>query len=419
MYRWFQVSEQVLGQLRGASRAAPFFRRGFNLPVVDGKAVKPPLLRGSHLPARPQQTPLPFKRLIYPQVRQPFTTFPRRGLHTEGRRATSWAWLLKYIETLTTGTVLVLSSYALYKMISVQHETREEPIIASPIEIDNPAYEQNEDTSSSHGSLSNQVIGYQGKTFLKKGAKNRDSLIREFVVADALHDMYPETQPQSLILHEKLDNERAQFFTLSEMRPGSMDFEDFIKGGWEEKLIDKPLFGFERTLAMVGVIAGQQDCKFANMIIVDKGTHYEAALIDHELSGMRFFLGLNRRTVTDNFARLTSIIRDLHNPDDEQFGGKFKFGLTNDPRGKAFINYVKDHSMDRDQLNAFYLKLASQDFSQTIERLTQLSTLSSLVTEDDVSFWQKELDTWKALAKDYCVENALSNDGEDEPSPSP
>lgn len=318
-----------------------------------------------------------------------------------------WSWVLQQAFNMTAPLLLGISAYSLYQLVRFQNQAREQAIIASPIETDSPFYEEQPTTQAEHGSLSKRIIGYQDKTFLKKGAKDRSALIREFIVADALHELYPDSQPQALILQEKLDDNRAQFFTLSEIRPDSMDFEDFIKSGWEEKLKDKPLLGFERALAMVGMVAGQQDCKFANLIIVDKKTHYEAALIDHELSGESFFLVLNRRLVSDDFDRLTHMIRDLHPLQEEQFGQNYRFGLSEDPRAQAFIDYVKSESMDKGAIDQFHMRVAEHDFSATIERLKQLCELTSLVNQKDVAFWEKEFASWQQLSQRYCEEHNL------------
>lgn len=416
------------GLYKTGSLVRTAYTGGYMIPIIrryaNEKALNPSLGQPVKKQVRYPKTPLHRSLLSYTQRHYPpLGPLSAQRLHqdnmshitrTMSTMPTSpgdndfWSWVLQQAGNIAGYVLLGLSSYSLYQLARFQHQAREQAIIASPIETDTPVYDEQPTDQAEHGTLTTKIIGYQNKTFLKKGAKDRESLLKEFIVADALHELYPETQPQALILQEKLDDKRAQFFTLSEIRPGSMDFQDFIKSGWEEKLKDKPLLGFERTLAMVGLIAGQQDCKFANMIIVDKGTHYEAALIDHELSGEGFFYGLNRHFVTNDFSRLSGMIRDLQPVSDEQFGQPFRFGLTDDPRGQAFIDYVKSKSMDKSVIDQFHMKVAEHDFSATIDRLKQLCELTTLVNHKDVAYWQKEFATWQKLSKRYCEENNLS-----------
>ena len=187
-----------------------------------------------------------------------------------------------------------------------------------------------------------------------------------------------------------------------------MDFEDFItKHNWKEKLEKKPLKGFEVALAKVALIAGQQDCKFANMILTEYEDHYQAGVIDFEFTGTSF-LSMNTHKATTDFAALINMIRDMQKPLDDGFGGTIGFHgtLVNDPRAKEFTEYVMKYSMNKEEIIKFYKTIAEADFvDSTIESLNNIREKSNLISRLDVFLWRNELNQWKKTAQGFILQH--------------
>lgn len=351
-----------------------------------------------------------------PRLSQPGTRFfsQQAGHSQPGQRARSLREIVAPLFSSDGVSLAFLGAtlYGFYQLMSEVNAPRETPVIAKAISRRDTPGMTSDFGEEHHGSLSAEVLEYHGKTFLKKGAGNREKLLREFIIGDALHELYPDSQPMTMLFHKRLEGDKAQYFTLSEIKPGSQDFADFIKSEdkpWREQLGSKPLVGFERALAMVGLMAGQQDCKFANLVIVDKGEYFEAYAIDFELSGKSFFKALNCRVATSDFSELTSMIRDLQPSGDGQFGdGNYRFELTGDPRGKAFAEYVKSNSMNKEVLDEFYQHVAEHDFESTLEKLELLKEQTDLVRPSDIAAWRKEFQRWKDTAQEYCDQHRLS-----------
>lgn len=312
------------------------------------------------------------------------------------------------LQALGTSIFLGMLGALGYIMYKAHLEPRERAIMGSI--IDDEDWKQqaavHDSEKTSNGSLSNSKIALNDKLWLKKGAKGVSELIREFVIGTALHELDPDAQPETLIFFAPLESQpsRGQFFTLSEMKERSMDLQDFItQDDWQDKLSKKPMKGLDVALAKVGMMAGQQDCKYANLIITEFDSHYEVAAIDFELSGERFF-SINSRVLTTNVNQLAGFVRDLHT-EDSGFG-EFKVGLSDDPRGAEFMEYALQHSMSEDNVMAFYRKVAETDFiTPTISRLEELASRSDIISHSTVRTWAHELTAWQTAAKEYVAEH--------------
>ncbi|WP_133130201.1 hypothetical protein [Legionella yabuuchiae] len=251
-------------------------------------------------------------------------------------------------------------------------------------------------TSLSNGSLKNDVIDvgdYNGNIrFMKKGAQSRDKLIKEYMVGSALHMLDPDVQPESHIIMEPTEKRGVgQFFTLSEIKPASKDVEDFILNeDWRAKIKEKPIKNVGATLSKVALIAGQQDCKLANLVIVDMGAHYEISVIDHELSGIRFF-SINERLASLDAQKLVRMIRDKNDP---------QYALHGTQDVKDFMDYL-EQQISKDEIINFHKKVQSTSFDSLIEELEHKKTASTLVTQDDIEIWKKEFLTWKETSQQF------------------
>ncbi|WP_019216214.1 hypothetical protein [Legionella tunisiensis] len=288
----------------------------------------------------------------------------------------------------------------IFSLIKEANKPRETPIIAKAIDGYDEVAEDSQ--TGKKGTLNGGLLSQNDEIYLVKGAQSREQLIREFVISTALNLIDSEAQPKSALHHTRLDSDSAQYRTMSHIRPKSMDLEDFIsKNNWQERLRQKPLVGFERALAFVGLIAGQQDCKFSNMIITEYDHYYVVGVIDHELSGVSFWKAFNRRELTTDFNGLISYIRDLHannGPHDKPVG------MTGDPRAHEFANFALNRSMDKQAIVDLYLTIATNDFiTPTIAKLEELSELTDLVNQSDIRYWKKELTMWQQQAKQFVV----------------
>lgn len=167
----------------------------------------------------------------------------------------------------------------------------------------------------------------------------------------------------------------------------------------------KPMIGFDTALALTGVIAGQQDCKFANMIITEYEDHYEVGVIDFELSGTSYFGKIfNRHEYTTHLPSLVHYIRELHDQNDEFNLVKFK--LSGDPRGREFVQYALSHAMNEENVINLYRKIAETDFiTPSIARLESLySENTGLVTRSEIRAWKAELTRWQSEALRFVQE---------------
>jgi hypothetical protein len=377
-------------------------RQSVRVVPINGLSVHRLMVRPKAPKIQPLTNHLQYKAITRQTIWQRPT-----GLRSYQAPSVDWSRVFSWVNGETISFAFLSASvYALYQLISDVYAPREIPIIAKAIHHSETLSAIDGDITPEHGTLNLEVLAYQDKKFLKKGAASREKLLREFVIGDVLNAMY-SIQPMTLLYHEAINENQARYYTLSEIKPGSMDFADFIKAGdWQDKLAKKPLKGFERALAMVGLMAGQQDCKFANLVIIEKESHYEAVAIDFELSGERY-ISINKRQATNSFEQLTSMIRDLWPLENDQFGHTQHFELTNDPSGKAFIEYVKEHSMNREALDDFYQRAVTHDYETTLEKLEALQQETDLVKALDITHWRAEFKQWQDYAQKYCDENQV------------
>lgn len=300
-------------------------------------------------------------------------------------------------------------------MAYMKNKPRSQRIIAKAIEgydmLDYEVIEENKTDESSHGTLENEKIIMDGDKWLKKGASDRTSLIREWVISSLWNLVDPHAQPESGLFHMRLDETNAEYFTLSHMREGSEDLEDFIKkSDWRARLEEKPMYGLEQALCKVGLIAGQQDCKFANLIITEYDDHFQVAAIDFEMSGEFFFYLYNQKTVTDDLGTLMSFIRDLHAIDPMDGPNTPRFGLTDDSEGQAFAEYALKHSMSQEAVTAFHQEFAHTDLSPIIDNMKEIALVSDLVKPSDIKYWEKELQSMQQLSRNYIEDLEYSQE---------
>ncbi len=261
-----------------------------------------------------------------------------------------------------------------------------------------PTHEPTECANTAAGTLVNRIVKdpTTGKRYLKKGAKDRKSLVREFVIANALALVRPGVQPETLLSQEDFQADgTARFYTLSYMPPNSMDLEAFVKSGkLEERLAKRPLSGFETALAADALFAMQQDCKLANLVIIKLKDRYVVISIDHEMAGENFFSLYNRHMVTTDFDTLTGMLRDTH-PKDPDVP---PVGMCGDPRAAAFVKLATPH-MDAEAIIDFYRSIAATDFTPLLMKLTQLSEHSDIVTHSDIRYYSAMLKNIKYKSK--------------------
>lgn len=301
--------------------------------------------------------------------------------------------------------VSLMFAAVLYIIYKAHLEPREREIIGNRILGLDDDFERM--PGKENGTLNNEILATNAQLFLKKGAHDRQALLRELVVATALNIINPTSQPQSGIFHEPIPGtDKARYYTMSEIKPGSMDLEDFIlRGDWKEKLAKKPMIGLDTALALTGVIAGQQDCKFANIIITEYDDRYEVGLIDFELCGTSYVGKIfNRYQYTTDSSILVSYIRELHDKDNEF--NVVKLRLSDDPRAREFVAYALENSMGEENIVELYRRVAGTDFiSPVISRLESLyDAESGIVTRRDIRMWTQEMQQWQASAAKFVEE---------------
>lgn len=307
-------------------------------------------------------------------------------------------------------------------LIYKRYEPREKEIRARAFALDDlraplpcSSEERYGPAGSSHaanGSLHHKILVDKetDHIYLKKGAQSRESLVREFVIANALALIRPGEQPESLILQDDVQADgTARFYTLSRIYPESMDIQQFIeKGGSVEEISSTPVKGFEQALASDGLFAKQQDAKLANYTITKKEGVYVVATIDHEMAGERFSHFFNRQELTDDLVRLLSYVRDLH-PERGEIPGvsmAMAVGMAGDARAVEFVSTVKKQ-MRPEAVREFYERVAETDFQPLIDWLDLMSRHSNLVTRKEVVFYGELLKHIKTKARDF-VESETS-----------
>lgn len=256
------------------------------------------------------------------------------------------------------------------------------------------------------GSLPKNVLQHTetGRLYLKKGARSRDTLLREFVIANALALVSPGEQPRSLLLQDDVRKDgTARFYTLSEIYPKTQDLRQFIEEGDAiEKIKKKPITGFERALASDGIFAKQQDAKYANYIIIDTGSQYVVATIDHEFGGESIRYMSNKQVFTTDLDILTGFIRDLYPPEEDTVcqTPAIAVGMAGDPRAIEFMCEARKQ-MDPEKILDFYQRVAETDFQPLLDQLELMRRHSDLVTTKDILFYDKELKEIQARARAY------------------
>lgn len=250
------------------------------------------------------------------------------------------------------------------------------------------------------GDLSGAIVQDQeGRRYLKKGAKNLNALVQEFLISDVLAMIYPTIQPESLIMQEIKPNGKAQFFTLSRIYDKTMDLEAFIRqDDWREKLAKKPLRGFEIALAADHAFAKQQDMKYANYIIQERDDAYYVASIDHECAGTSFMSFCNRTTFTIDIETLTRSVRDLYEKSDDNHAG-----LAGDPRAQEFMDVAKQF-MSEEVILSFYAQLANLDIKNAKSFIENINGAHGLITTfDQHRFFEEIINVQQGAQKQCCA----------------
>lgn len=258
------------------------------------------------------------------------------------------------------------------------------------------------------GSLPKNVLQdtETGQLYIKKGARSRDTFLREYVIANALALIRPGEQPRSLLLQDDVRKDgSARFYTLSEIYPNTKDLRQFIEeGNAVEKIKEKPITGFEQALASDGIFAKQQDAKYANYIITDTGSAYVVATIDHEFGGESIRYMNNKQIFTTDLALLANFVRDLFSQEEGDIcnAPAPAIGMAGDARAIAFMDEAKKQ-MDREKVLDLYQRVAETDFQPLLDRLELMSRHSDLVKPKDVIFYSTLLKEMQAKAKEFVA----------------
>lgn len=189
------------------------------------------------------------------------------------------------------------------------------------------------------GDLSGAILKHKktGNLYVMKGAQSFNHLKKEYDIANFLADLFPNVQPESLIMQKKLEDGNVQLYSLSRKFDHTMDLECFLRQpNWEKKLAQKPMLGFEVALAIDFMLAKQQDMKLANYVVIEKKDHFRVVSIDHEYANQGHLAQTILSFPTQEFLEtLLQSINDFR-PQDEMNNA----GLAGDPRVKTFFNHI-------------------------------------------------------------------------------
>ena len=240
------------------------------------------------------------------------------------------------------------------------------------------------------GDLSGAIVSYEknGVAYLEKGAQDYEALVIEVIYSNLLSLLRPGVQPVAKIAQEKLNNGYSRFYSLSQMVENAVDIEQFIRDNkdWEEKLGSKPIKGLDVSLALDFMLAKHRDMKLANYLIIDQGSSYEIATIDHEFANRgithnEFFDGIASQHFLDE---MVQCVKDLYPPSDEN-----KSGLAGDIRAKRFFEIARPQ-MTIENVNAVYKKVAELNYDRLID-LTEKLNKSGFLNESELQHYQTHL----------------------------
>lgn len=254
-----------------------------------------------------------------------------------------------------------------------------------------------------HGSLESHLVTDKktGEQFIKKGAHSADTLKKEFMYSRFLHAAFPDSQPQSYFAQEKLGDDEARFYTLSQVFPNSMDMEEFIRQtDWKEIIANKKVLFLDRALALDGLLAKQQDTKYANLVIRELTTHYEIISIDHEFA---FGTSLTSETpiVTHQPRELIAIINDLHNPDPDNVKGMQGELMAFDFADAVFPD------MSPTTIRETYEAVAKADTKPIIATCRLYAVSGTLFALSDCDRYEKRFAKIQKMAQDYNQQHPI------------
>lgn len=334
-----------------------------------------------------QQYATRFASVIFPQ----FTYVRANGLR------------LGLYSAVTAGT-----AYGLY---TVHYESQREHEITS-VPFDDKSHQAIKEADNfiqgnrpAHGSLHSHVVTEKntGIQFIKKGAHSPETLQKEYMYSRLLNAAFPNSQPTSYFMQVKLDNGEARFYTLSEKFPNTMDVEEFIRQpNWEALVLQKPVKYLDRTLALDGLLAKQQDSKYANYVIREFDSHYEIITIDHEYAfGTKF--SKSAPLLTDEPNKLIDIISDLQNPDPDRV-----IGLQGDKRAFQFVVKVQGE-MTSENIHDTYQRIAEADTKPVIDQCRLFAASGTLFAMSDCDHYEKKFEKIKQMAHEHNEQHRLSN----------
>lgn len=260
------------------------------------------------------------------------------------------------------------------------------------------------------GDLSGAIVeDKEGRRYLKKGAKDLNGLLEEFLISDFLAMLYPGIQPESLIMQETQADGRARFYTLSRMYENSMDLEAFVRlGDWKEKLMKKPLIGFEIALAADNAFAKQQDMKLANYVVIEREDGYYVVSIDHECAGTNYFNIANSIVFTTDIDKLVRGVRDLYPADEHN-----RAGLAGKPEAKEFMSLARTF-MNEENVLSFYQKIAEAKISKVTDLISSINGVEGLITALQTHKYFDEVATVQSSAVKFMYDHFVSKKIKDE-----
>lgn len=297
-------------------------------------------------------------------------------------------------------------------MIYMVNQPREQNILHDPIDLSCKKSDNFIVSSANYfyvgkkikGDLSGAIVqDKEGRRYLKKGAKNLNALVKEFLISEILAMIYPGLQPESLIMQEMKPTGKAQFYTLSRIYDNTMDLEAFIRqGDWKEKLAKKPLIGFEVALAADNAFAKQQDMKYANYIIQERDDGYYVASIDHEFAGAGFMSFANQTVFTTDIDNLTRGVRDLYDASEDNHAG-----LAGDPRAHEFMIEAK-RFMKEEAIMTFYESLSQMDIKKADSFIENLEGTHGLISTDEGYKFFDEIEAVKLGASEVTEQSKVT-----------
>lgn len=249
------------------------------------------------------------------------------------------------------------------------------------------------------GELSGCIVKHNAtnETYLKKGAKSKKTLVKEFIIANFLTMLRPGEQPPSLIMEEKHVDGKARLYTLSKIYPNSMDLKEFIsQPDYAEKIAAKPIIGFEVALASDMLFAKQADMKLANYVIIERDEAFYVVSIDHEMSGCGIH---GKRVFVDDIKHLYSHIRDIStlisgNEDDPA-------EFVNSEAAQEFIHLAIPH-MKIENVERFYETVAAANIKVMTDLIDDIDTQDGVITREEGDEYLNYLKEIVSAAQHHC-----------------